>query len=112
MNKQHSFKWVGLALAMAASAGWGRPVWRAAQPDAQSAVFALGDGASLRVDVLAENLFRVRRSWTNENGKAVWTESGMNRYGILRGDWPKAAFTREKDGPGRCASSRSCRRRT
>ena len=98
MKKQHSFKWVGLALAMAASAGWGRPVWRAAQPDAQSAVFALGDGASLRVDVLAENLFRVRRSWTNENGKAVWTESGMNRYGILRGDWPKVAFTREKDG--------------
>ena len=106
MKKHHSFRLFGLALVMVASAGWGRPVWRAAQPDAQSAVFALGDGASLRVDVLAENLFRVRRSWTNENGKAVWTESGMNRYGILRADWPKAAFT------GRCASSRSCRRRT
>ena len=97
MKQQHSF-WIGLALATAASVGWARPVWRAAQPDAQSVVFALGDGASLRVDVLAENLFRVRRSWTNENGKAVWTESGMNRYGILRGDWPKVAFTREKDG--------------
>ena len=72
-----------------------RPVWKAPAPDAQSVVTKLSDGTELRVDVLAENLFRVRRSWTNDVNGVVWTESGMNRYGILRSDWPKTPFTRE-----------------
>ena len=46
----------------------------------------------LRVDPVAENLFRVRMS----RGGA-WTESGLNRYGILRKDWPKVASDK---GPG------------
>jgi len=79
--------------ALAAAAG-ARPVWKAPAPDAQSVVTKLGDGTELRVDVLAANLFRVRKSWTNLNGAAVWTESGLNRYGILKADWPKAPFTR------------------
>jgi alpha-glucosidase (family GH31 glycosyl hydrolase) len=74
-----------------------RPVWKAPAADAQSAVTKLGDGTELRVDVLADNLFRVRKSWTNINGAVVWTESGMNRYGILKAAWPKAPFTRQGD---------------
>ena len=76
----------------AAYAAWGGPVWKAAAPDGQSMVVKLADSTELRVDVLAENLFRVRKSWTN-----CWTESGLNRYGILKADWPRAAFARTGD---------------
>ena len=81
------FFWV---LAFAACATWGGPVWKSAAPDGQSTVVKLADATELRVDVLAENLFRVRKSWTN-----CWTESGLNRYGILKADWPCATFARE-----------------
>ena len=84
-----------LSGALLAGVSAARPVWKAPAPDAQSVVTRLADGASLRVDVLAENLFRVRRSWTNDAQGVVWTESGMNRYGILKGDWPKTPFVRE-----------------
>lgn len=83
-----------LAVAMGAVVGTqARPLWRAAAPNAQSVVTRLGDGTDLRVDVLADNLFRVRKSWTNANNAAIWTESGLNRYGILKETWPAAAFT-------------------
>ena len=49
-------------LVLLGCAAQARPVWRAPAPDAQSAVTKLADGTSLRVDVLAENLFRVRSS--------------------------------------------------
>jgi len=88
-------------------------------------VTKLGDGTELRVDVLADNLFRVRKSWTNLNGAVVWTESGLNRYGFLKADWPKTAFTREGNAVstksatlrsirrwGRCVSSRTFPRPT
>lgn len=84
-----------LAVAMGMAVGTqARPLWRAAAPNAQSVVTRLGDGTDLRVDVLADNLFRVRKSWTNANNAAIWTESGLNRYGILKETWPAAAFTR------------------
>jgi len=70
-----------------------RPVWRAADPGTESLVTPLADGTSLRVDALAPDIFRVRKSWTNANGAAVWTESGLNRYGILKADWPKTPCT-------------------
>ena len=70
---------------------WGAPLWEAPAPDARSVTVKLADETELRVDVLAENLFRVRKSWTN-----CWTESGLNRYGILKADWPEVAFTREE----------------
>ncbi len=57
----------------------------------QSKVFPLQDGSSLRVDVLAKNLFRVRRS---ANG--IWTESGMNRYGFFNTNYTPIAFSCEK----------------
>jgi alpha-glucosidase (family GH31 glycosyl hydrolase) len=74
---------------LAACAAAAAPLWKASEPDSQSVVLKLSDSTELRVDVLSENLFRVRKSWTN-----CWTESGMNRYGILKADWPKTAFTR------------------
>lgn len=84
-----------LAVAMGAAVGTqARPLWRAAAPNAQSVVTRLSDGMDLRVDVLADNLFRVRKSWTNANNAAIWTESGLNRYGILKETWPATAFTR------------------
>ncbi|HON48395.1 MAG TPA: hypothetical protein PLZ60_11660, partial [Kiritimatiellia bacterium] len=93
MNTRLVFSFVACMLLTAVIEA--RPVWKAPAPDAQSVVTKLGDGTELRVDVLADNLFRVRRSWTNLNGAVVWTESGLNRYGFLKADWPKTAFTRE-----------------
>ena len=89
-------------LLIAACAAWGGPVWKSADPDAQSVVTKLTDATELRVDVLAENLFRVRKSCTN-----CWTESGLNRYGILKADWPRAAFARE-GGTVRTAAGELC----
>ena len=89
-------------LLFAACAAWGGPVWKSADPDAQSVVTKLADATELRVDVLAENLFRVRKSWTN-----CWTESGLNRYGILKADWPRAEFSRE-GGTVRTAAGELC----
>jgi hypothetical protein len=79
-----------LAVALSAQVAQSRPLWK--DPVAAgrcSQVWSLPDGRELRVDVLAENLFRVRRSWTN-----CWTESGMNRYGVLKRDWPEVEFSR------------------
>ena len=60
--------------------------WKdAAAPGATSIITSLTDGSRLRVDALAPNLFRIRRS-----RDGVWTESGLNRYGILRRDWSEA----------------------
>ncbi len=53
-------------------------------PGKQSVVFELQD--------LANNLFRARRAKTNQ-----WTESGMNRYGILKSDFASVDFTRENN---------------
>jgi len=77
-------------LCLAVFAASGAPLWKASAPDFQSVVVKLADATELRVDILAENLIRVRKSWTN-----CWTESGLNRYGILKADWPKVPFTHE-----------------
>lgn len=68
-----------------------RPVWEdPAKPGASSAVVALKDGSRLRVDALADCLFRVRRT-----AGGVWTESGMNRYGVLKADYAPCKAARE-----------------
>ena len=56
--------------------------------------YDLSDGGRVRVDVLDEGLFRVRRM---ENGE--WPESGLTRYSILKTDWqaPKS-FRRTATG--------------
>ena len=83
-----------VSFAAGAVGGPAAPVWKAPAPDARSVVVALADGDAIRVDTLAENLFRVRRG---KRG-ADWTESGLNRYGILKADWPEVAFTRGDGG--------------
>lgn len=77
-----------LALCGVCGAGQGTAAARWKDPDAPgaaSAVFALADGTKMRVDALAENLFRVRRCVDG-----TWTESGLNRYGVLARAWPGA----------------------
>jgi len=71
------------------------PVWADTAPlTAQNVVLTLEDGSFVRVDVLGEKLFRVRHAKT-----ARWTESALNRYGILAATFPAAAFKRtEADG--------------
>jgi alpha-glucosidase (family GH31 glycosyl hydrolase) len=64
--------------------------WKDAVPAKDSSlVVKTAAGESLRIDVLAENLFRVRRSAGGE-----WTESGMNRYGVLKRDWAAVKFAK------------------
>jgi len=57
----------------------------------QSAVFTLEDGAFVRVDVLGEKLFRIRHS----KGPR-WTESALNRYGILATTFPATPVQRSE----------------
>jgi alpha-glucosidase len=66
------------------------PVWLDSAPlGPQNLVFDLGDGAAVRVDVLGECLFRIRHSKTGQ-----WTESALNRYGILNAAFPTVAVQR------------------
>ncbi|MGN0853767.1 MAG: TIM-barrel domain-containing protein [Kiritimatiellia bacterium] len=87
-----------LFLALPILAADARPVWKSAEPGKGSLVVATADATELRIDVLADNLFRVRKSWTNDHGRTIWTESGLNRYGILKADWPEVAFRRTGTG--------------
>ena len=67
------------------------PVWADAAPlTKQNVVFALEGGASVRVDVLGPRLFRVRHSKTGK-----WTESALNRYGVLAATFSETAFQRD-----------------
>lgn len=87
--------WIGLGIFLGALAGMcgaaevGKaPGWADTAPlTKQNVVLALGGGGQVRVDVLADRLFRVRYSKTGQ-----WTESGLNRYGVLAADFPEAAF--------------------
>ena len=75
-------KWIAagvcLAVACGARAGWKDPL-----PMGKEALVVKTAGGDVRIDPLAENLFRVR---VTKDG--VWPESGLNRYGILKRDWP------------------------
>lgn len=55
----------------------------------------LKNGGSLRADVLRPDLFRIRHSKTGR-----WTESALNRYGILEKDFPGVKFDRLDGGDG------------
>ncbi len=64
------------------------PVWADSTPLAKrNVVLAIDGNASVRVDVLGEQLFRVRFSKTGQ-----WTESGLNRYGIFPTRFPEVTF--------------------
>lgn len=71
-----------------------RPVWK--DPDqggANSVVKTLEDGSRVRVDAVAPELFRIRRT----KGE-VWTESGMNRYDIIKRQPACEGVTKSADG--------------
>ncbi len=78
--------WAYLVVAGVALAGEARPddgkqgpVWPDAAPlTGQNLVFALDGGRAVRIDVLGDRLFRIRYSRIGQ-----WTESALNRYGIL-----------------------------
>ncbi len=55
-----------------------RPVWEDPDQGGEAVVRKLDDGSRVRLDAVAKDIFRVRRT-----RGAVWTESGMNRYGVI-----------------------------
>ena len=66
------------------------PPWPDSAPlTKQNVVIPLDGGGFVRVDVLGQRLFRIRYSKTGR-----WTESGLNRYGILRKTFPEVAIER------------------
>lgn len=66
------------------------PVWADTTPlTKQNVVFTLESGAFVRIDVLGPRLFRVRHSKTGK-----WTESALNRYGVLASTYSETAFER------------------
>ena len=56
-------------------------------------VFELEPGGFVRVDVLGERLFRVRQSKNRQ-----WTESALNRYGVLNAAFADVAFEQSETG--------------
>ena len=69
-----------VALVCSAVAGYLNAEWLdRSSVGGNSVVVADSEGGSVRIDALAENLFRVRRS-----ADGVWREGGLNRYGILK----------------------------
>ncbi len=64
------------------------PVWLDAAPmTGQNVVLPLEGGGSVRIDVLGEQLFRIRYSKTGK-----WTESALNRYGVFTSAFPEIPF--------------------
>ncbi|MBQ6329218.1 MAG: glycoside hydrolase family 31 protein [Kiritimatiellae bacterium] len=89
------------ALCACAASGYAalpRPVWRDPDQSGKRAfVTRLDDGSRLRVVVVAADVVRVRRT-----AGEVWTESGMNRYGIVRRlEWDGAGL---EIGDGRAST--------
>lgn len=88
------FAVAGCGMAVAAESPHAAPVWADTAPmSARNAVLKLENGTFVRVDVLGDRLFRVRHAKT-----AQWTESALNRYGILTRDFPDVAFRRTDSG--------------
>ena len=82
-------------VAVAGFAAFARPVWEDPDQGVEDAVVrTLGDGSRVRVDSVAADIFRVRRTRSQ-----AWTESGMNRYGIIaRTKADASSVTRRKAG--------------
>ena len=59
----------------------------------QNLVVALEGGGFARVDVLGQRLFRIRYGRSRQ-----WTESALNRYGILAAAFPAVAFEKTEAG--------------
>lgn len=67
--------------------------WIDPSPAGKDSLILNVDSRQVRIDPLAENLFRVRVA---KDGK--WTESAMNRYGVLTRDWPEFSVKKSSSG--------------
>ncbi len=77
-----------LILPLAAAA---KTEWKDSAPVPKDALVVRTPRGDVRIDPLAANLFRVR---VRPTGDRVWTESALNRYGILERDWPASGAKR------------------
>ncbi len=99
------------SLLLGSIGGAGEPEKPTGWPDAapltkQTVVLPLEPGGFVRVDVLTDRLFRIRYGKTGQ-----WTESALNRYGILTVKFPETAFQQTK-AEGACTLSTSQARLT
>ncbi len=84
--------WGFLAGTVGAAESNAVPAWADTAPlTKQNVVIALNNGASVRVDILGSRLFRVRHSKTGK-----WTESALNRYGVLTASFSATPFQQDK----------------
>ena len=84
-----------MTLAFAAFAAIGATAgtaWRDPAPVGSDSIVVNAGSGAVRIDPLAENLFRVRVARGGE-----WTESAMNRYGVLARDWPACPVRKSAD---------------
>ena len=82
MNKNHAMWIVVMCVTAAIALMPADAGWKDRLPLGKDTLVVKSAGGDIRIDPLAENLFRVRVA---KDG--AWMESGMNRYGILKGDW-------------------------
>ncbi len=77
----------GMVVSVKAETPKNPPSWPDSAPLTKQNVVIPVKGGAVRVDVLGERLFRIRHSKTGQ-----WTESGLNRYGVLGKTFPEVAF--------------------
>ena len=83
-----------VAIACSIAVGQLNAEWLDRSPVGENTVVAdLQDGSKVRIDALAENLFRVRKS-----ADGAWKEGGLNRYGILGRFGPVKGLSRTGTG--------------
>lgn len=74
--------------------------WKDASPIGKDTLLIKSDADTVRIDPLAENLFRVRIT-----KKDCWEESALNRYGVIARDWPACAVKKSAEGLQTAAAS-------
>ena len=79
-------KWVVMTCVLTTLVGEAKTCWNDPESGRVTSVtVTAADGSEFRVDALADNLFRIR---VKKGG--AWTESGLNRYGMLKREWDGA----------------------
>jgi len=96
----HKIKLCALLIACFAATSNAATVWKDPSPIAKDSLVVTSGGVRLRIDPVAENLFRVRA--TKED---FWRESAMNRYGILKRDWKSCKVGRSGNAMKTSAAS-------
>ena len=80
-------------LVCAALSSFAGSVWKDSAPVGRDSLIVSSGELKMRVDLIAENLFRVRAT-----KESYWGESGMNRYGVLKRDWAVCPVERADNG--------------